>query len=359
MKLKRAYTALAGVTSLMGAACYPGDFNCDVFPTPECIETVEVPGSRCDTGYYVNGECSYGEPPSNPGGGEYPPPEGGGGGPLGGGASADEGGSVSETTTPSGDTQLSFAEYKFKITIPKVTKDSLKDRKLNAIVKALKDYQRSPRLKEALDYINTQPQMDVLVYFSDQVQRGPDNAPTPFQPGEAGRIVTGTVNLYITVNIKYLGPGARTGESVAINDTSSAATRLATETVVHELIHPSVNGSRTPTREEESEVRKRTREAMRDLFVFGEFDDADPIEVQQTRARCAPIEQQCIIFLGQVHAACHVCSGEGLDYVRTCIAQTDASCLPVIPATEQIDMCLNSDPTQFPCLMFPPYPYDS
>ena len=358
MKLKRVYTTLAGLACLMSAACYPGDFDCDVFPTPECIV---VPGDRCDTGYYVNGECSYGEPPSNPGGGEYPPPEGGGGGgggPLGGGASAD-GGAVSESTTPAGDTELSFAEYKFKITIPKVAKDAFKDRKLQAIVKALKNYQGSPRLKEALDQINTQPQMNVLVYFSDQVQRGPDNAPTPFQPGEAGRIVTGTVNLYITINLNYLGPGARTGDSVAINDNSSAATRLATETVVHELIHPSVNGSRTPTREEESEVRRRTREAMRDLFIFGEFDDADPIELQQTRARCAPIEQQCIIFLGQVHAACSVCSGEGVDYVRTCIAQTDPSCLAVIPSTPQIDMCLNSDPTQFPCLMFPPYPYDS
>jgi hypothetical protein len=358
MNLKCVYFGLAGAASLTAAACYPGDFNCDVFFTPECIETVEVPGTRCDTGVYVNGECSYGDPGYNPGPGEYPPSGGGGGGPLGGGASAD-GGSVTETTNAAGDTQLSFAEYKFSITIPKVAKDAIKDRKFQAVVKALKNYQSSPVLKAALDHINTQPQMAVFIYFSDMIQRGPDNSPIAFNPSEAGKIVTGTVNLYITVNINYVGPGARTGETVSMNVSSSASTRLVTETVVHELIHPSVNGSNTPTADDEAEVRRRTREAMRDLFTFGEFDDADPIEMQQTRARCAPIEQQCIIFLGQVHASCHVCSGEGIDYVRTCVAQYDASCVSVLPATEQIDMCLNSDPAQFPCLIVPPYPYDS
>jgi hypothetical protein len=357
MKLKRLCTALAAMASLASVACYPGDWDCDVFPTPECIV---VPGSQCDTGYYVNGECSYGEPPS--GGGEYPQPEGGGegggggGGPLGGGASAD-GASVTVTTTPAGDMQLSFAEYKFKITIPR--SDQLKDKKLEAVVKALTNYEKSPRLKEALDHINTKTQLNVLIYMSDMVQRGPDNPPVPFgDTREAGRIITGSVNIYITLNEKYLGPSRVPMQpQIPMNGSGKDSARLVAESAVHELIHPVVEGSgQFPTpASEEAEVKRRTREAMKNLFTFSDLDDADPIEVQQTRARCAPIEQQCAIFLGSVHAACHVCSGEGIDYVRTCVAQTDPSCLPVMPATEQIDMCVSSDPTQFPCLMFPSY----
>ena len=187
--------------------------------------------------------------------------------------------------------------------------------------------------------------------------------PIPFaSANEAGKIVTGTVNLYITLNENYLGPSRVPMQgNIPMNGLGRDSARLVAESSVHELIHPIVEASGqfpTPS-QEEAEVKRRTREAMRDLLTFGELDDADPIEVQQTRARCAPIEQQCIIFLGQVHPSCHVCSGEGVDYVRTCVAQTDASCLPVMPATEQIDMCVSSDPTQFPCIMFPPYPYDS
>jgi hypothetical protein len=335
----------------LGPSCYPGDGECTAIFTDACIpndpiEEVIVPGSR-DQPTGCPGCFGQIPPTTSPG---LPPGET----PSNNTPAPEPSGPVAVTTGAMGETILTFQEFKFKVVFLKATVDGLGADKLNAIVSALTRYQNSPTLTRALQAINARPQTTTVEFhYSDKVQLGNGRSADFTQDNPVAQIANSPSTLYITLNKTFQS------KDVSLRSNSGSAVRLAVLASIHELIHPSVNGDRPATPAEEQRVARMAERAVNDLLRFDEFDYLDSADVNALRQRCMPIERQCIIFQQQVNITCHRCDGSGLEYIRTCIGQYDASCLSVLPTTEDLAICPALEPEETPCLFPGGFPQQS